>query len=114
MTYISRRLGVAYGSIVCSFYRACNKRQSDLRSSGLGLADWSSTMSQSVVILDEEPGFPLGSQLRSFLQRAGGYDIHLIHEAPITVPANVKRPQRILIPILPSAKATAEALLADF
>jgi len=36
-------------------------------------------VAQPVIILDEERGFPLGAELRGFLQRDGGYHVNLIH-----------------------------------
>ena len=69
-------------------------------------------MPQQVTILDEEHGCPLGAQLRGFLQRAGGYDLEIVHQAAKVLPNRSKQPLHMLIPILPSSQGDAERLLS--
>jgi len=70
-------------------------------------------MPQPIIILDEERGFPLGSELRGFLQRDGGYQVNLIHQAAIARSNSAEEPHQIVIPVLPPSQENAETLLAE-
>ena len=69
-------------------------------------------LAQPVTSLDEERGFPLGTELRGFLER-DGYHVNLVHQAAIALSKRMEKPQQVFMPVLPSALEHAESLLAE-
>ena len=71
-------------------------------------------MAHSVVILDEEQGFPFGAECRGILRRQGGYDVDLVHMATAALSKVTITSPQVVIPILPAVQRDAEALLLKF
>jgi two-component system response regulator GlrR len=71
-------------------------------------------MGQRVTIFEEEHGFPLGAEIREFLQREGGYQVNLVHQAAIPISNGIEKPLRIVIPVLSPSQENAKMLLAKF
>ncbi len=66
-----------------------------------------------IIVLDEERGSPLGSELRGFLQRDGAYQVTLIHQVATARSISAEEQHQIVIPVLPPSQEHAETLLAE-
>jgi two-component system response regulator GlrR len=70
-------------------------------------------MAQSrIIILTDQHGRSLGTQLQAILQRENAYRVDMLTPARLDGTVGVEPPLDLIIPLLPAAKARAEHLLA--